>query len=108
MATVDLLGWAGPLTDGEARLLVARSLAIQDYATLEQSMCGLFAHLSGTPNHVAATVFFRLTNSQSRLAILDQLMRLKYGAEYRPFFNSLTKMLRPMDGTRNEIGIPSK
>jgi hypothetical protein len=99
----DLYGYGVELTDSEVRLLVARSLAIQDYGTLEQSLCRLFTLLSETPEHVAATVFFRLTNSASRLAILDQLMRLKYGSAHRAFFNSLVRMLKPMDAARNEI-----
>ena len=92
-----------PLEDGVIALMVARSLAIETYATLEQSLSRLFGHLSDTSDPVAATVFFRLTNSQSRLAILDRLMRLKHGDQHRPFFNSLVKMLRPMDSQRNEI-----
>ncbi len=87
----------------DARLLVARSIAIQSYANLEQSLCLLFAHLSDTNHQVAGTIFFRLTNSNSRLAILDKLMRMKHGGDHRLFFNSLIAMLKPMDGRRNEI-----
>ena len=93
-----------PAKDPElAAFLIARSQAIQSYAHVEQGLCGLFAHLSETTPPVAATIFFRVTNSPSRIAILDQLMRRKHGASNRLFFNSLTKALRPLDGCRNEI-----
>ncbi len=104
-AEEPLYGYAtrAPLTAAEVRLLVSRSLAIQAYATLEQSLCRLFTYLSGTSDHVGATVFFRLTNSQSRIAILEQVMCLKHPGSHRTFFKSLIKMLKPLDGTRNEI-----
>lgn len=83
--------------------LAARSIAIQEYANLEQALCLLFAHLSGTTNQIAGIIFFRLTNAASRLAIIDKLMRLKYGDAHRLFFNSLVAVLKPFDGKRNEI-----
>ncbi len=89
--------------DASREMLIARSIAIETYANLEQSMCLLFAHLSGTSNAVAGTIFFRLTNSASRLAILDKLMRMKHGSEHRTFFNSFISRMKPFDGRRNQV-----
>jgi hypothetical protein len=87
----------------EHRMMIARAIAIQAYAALEQSLCFLFAHLSDTSQQVAGTIFFRITNAASRVAILEKLMRMKHGNANRLFFNSVIAAIRPLDGKRNEI-----
>jgi hypothetical protein len=85
------------------RLQLARADAIQSYADLEQALCELFSYLSDTNPAVAGTIFFRITNARSRSAILDKLMHMKHKANYRLFFNSLLKMLGPIEEKRNGI-----
>src|SRR4051794_30862433 len=96
-----------PLTDTAAfesdDFLVVRAAAIQSYADLEQGTCRLFAHLTGLSDRVAGIIFFKLSNARSRLAILERLKRLKYGNTFSLYFNSLTKEIQRLDGTRNNI-----
>jgi hypothetical protein len=91
------------LNTATRKLQIARADAIQSYTGLEQTLCELFSYLSDTNPAVAGTIFFRLTNASSRSDILHKLMRMKHGDEYRLFFNSVLKLVRLMDGIRNEI-----
>jgi hypothetical protein len=80
-----------------------RGHAIQAYANLEQSLCGLFARIADLRRDVAATIFFKITNTQARNSIIERLIRKRYGATYRLFWNSFLKELRPIDIKRNEV-----
>jgi len=83
--------------------MVARAAAIQEYANLEQSLCDLFAYVSGTSPVVAGTIFFAMVNARSRVRVLEQLMKLKHGADYGTFFVSAMKLLPALDQDRNNI-----
>ncbi len=89
--------------EAEAAFQIARAKYIAAYAALEQQLSSLFAHLSGTTNQVAGVIFFRISSARSRLTIIDRLMRIRYGGEYRLFFNSLIRDLKQLDQKRNEI-----
>jgi hypothetical protein len=80
-----------------------RGRAIQEYATLEQSLFRLFVFLTSTEPRIAGVVFFKQTSSQARNAIFDKLIRTKFGSEYALFWNSYLSHLRPIDTRRNEI-----
>lgn len=87
----------------EPGLQIARSRALDAYGAVEQSLCSLLAHLGGMDGAVAATIFFKITASRSRSAILDKLYKRKYKTEYREFFNSLIALAGTLDQRRNEI-----
>ena len=80
-----------------------RGFAIASYSGLEQSLCSLFEDLLGTGGEKAAIVFFKITNSQARNAILEKLIKETHGNEYNLFWNSYLKELRTIDIKRNEI-----
>jgi hypothetical protein len=80
-----------------------RGQAVQAYANLEQALCRIFSRLSGTPHDIAATIFFKITSTQSRDAILDKLMKMKLKNEYNIFWNSLQKQLPQIANKRNHI-----
>lgn len=84
-------------------MMIARAEAIQGYANLEQNLCELFSYVSDTNPVVAGTIFFRLTNTRSRLAIINSLIRLKHQNTYNLFWNSVDKMLKDLDSDRNSI-----
>lgn len=88
--------------EAEWRFASLRGFAMTYYATLEQSLCGLFAALSDTTPNTAATIFFKITNTRSRMTILDKLFKAKVRG-YRAFWNSVSKEVGQLDQKRNEI-----
>jgi len=92
--------------------LVARAIAIERYAQVEQSLSMLFSRLLGTQPDVGGIVFFRLTNTTSRNQIIEQLLTKRDGDKYEHYWNGvpntpnkkgLFTLLRQIDTSRNEI-----
>jgi hypothetical protein len=88
---------------GEDRFWSIRGKAIDAYAILEQSLCLLFAHLAGMPLDIAGIVFFKITSARSRSAVLEELLKKRYGAKYNAFWNRYFRDLGQIDRGRNEI-----
>ena len=84
-------------------LWAERGKAIQSYALLEQSLSMLFSQLSDTTESVAATIFYKITSTAARNAIIEKLLRQKYSAKFNLFWNSYLRLLKPIDIKRNEI-----
>jgi hypothetical protein len=80
-----------------------RGRAIQEYATLEQSLFSLFQLLTDMEPRACGTVFFKIASTQARNAILDKLIRIKFKDKCALFWNPFLKDLRPIDTKRNEI-----
>lgn len=81
-----------------------RGKAIQAYANIEQSLCQVFASLSGTPLDVAGIIFFKIVNAGTLYGILEKLQRKKHGATYSLFWNSFLKTMRhDISEMRNQI-----
>lgn len=83
--------------------LVARAVAVSQYAMLENSLSGLFAHLMNVKPDIAGVVFFRINNSRARNSSIERLLKKKHGDVYNIFWNSLEKQLRILDGIRNNV-----
>jgi hypothetical protein len=80
-----------------------RGRAIQAYAQMEQSLCFIFSLLSGTKPDVAGVIFFKITSSRARDAIMEQLMKKKHGDTYTDFWGSLMRIIDNVTQTRNHI-----
>ncbi len=80
-----------------------RGHAIQTYANLEQSLCALFASLSGMSREIAAIIFFRIVAKRVVITILEKLLKKKYDTEYREFWISFQKVIFQIDEARNAI-----
>lgn len=61
-----------------------RAKAIQSYASLEQSLCGLFASLGDIAPPVAGIIFFKISSADSRNKIIEKLFRHKYSEHVQP------------------------
>jgi hypothetical protein len=86
------------------QLRIARAKAIQSYAGLEHALCSLLANFLQTSPDIAATVFYRNANSNSRNEILSKLFAKRYGERgYGPFWESAIKRVSSLDRRRNEI-----
>ena len=57
----------------------------------------------GVTPAIAGITFFRINNARSRVSILDQLLKKKYGSKYNVFWNSIIKQLQKLDGQRNQV-----
>ena len=93
----------------DGKLQIARAVAIEEYAKVEQSLSWLFAGLLGTTRDKAGVVFFRLTNTHSRNSIIESLLQKNHGLIYRTYWSGtqqhggLFTLLRQLDSRRNEI-----
>ena len=83
--------------------ILSRASAIQSYANVEQSLCGLFAGLLEIKDDLAGIVFYRVANARFRNRILEELLEKRVGNANSIFWNSLESFLRRLDQRRNEI-----
>jgi hypothetical protein len=84
-------------------LWAVRAKAIQAYASLEQSRCGLFRILAQLENEVAGIIFFRITSPRVVDTIIEKTLRFRHGALYNVFWNSVGKELGVIAIKRNDI-----
>ena len=104
------------MSQGEhEKLLIARSVAIEAYASMESALCTLLARLLGTTNDTASIVFFRITNAHSRNTIIETLIQHSHGEKFDTYFHGtagqpgvkrtpgLLSAVRQLDERRNQI-----
>ena len=87
----------------EDQLAALRGRAIQEYGIVEQSVCQLFSHLSGTGPNVAGVVFFNVRDAHSIHRILRRPLEKRYGQQYSVFWMSLAALIRQCSEVRNKI-----
>ena len=92
-----------PVQNQMHEFMIARAGAVQAYATIEQSLCTIFASMLQVPNAYAGVVFFRMSTARARNATVEALVRKRLGSEFNPFMNSIVAMLKQIDQRRNEI-----
>jgi hypothetical protein len=80
-----------------------RRKAIQSYAALEQSLCGVFAFIADLDRSTAGTIFFNIIGGHSLVRILERLVQSKYEDEYKLFWKSTLKGFRGISEERNQI-----
>ena len=80
-----------------------RGLAVQSYASLEQSLCSLFSLVSGTERSAAAIIFFKIASADSRNNIITQLVKQKFNSRFSVFWNSMVKHIGQIDKRRNAV-----
>lgn len=109
MVTYDL---GKDVAENTLDFLVWRARCIEGYAQVEQSLNSAFADLIGTTPKLAGIVFFRLTNTHSRNAILSELLTERHGTTFDIYWHGipntpnrrgLMTIIRQLDSRRNEI-----
>jgi hypothetical protein len=85
------------------RLWAVRGKAVQAYANLEQALCILMGSLSDVHPKVSGIIFFKIVSTGARTSILEKLLHNKFDTKYNLFWNSFVKLLKQVDGIRNEI-----
>lgn len=87
----------------DTSLHIARAIAINNYAALEQALCALFSRAAAIDNRAAAIIFFKVVNTRSRMGMLDKLLKHRFPEEPRTYFKSIDSTLKKIDGLRNQI-----
>lgn len=80
-----------------------RGQSLQAYHSLERSLCHVFAHAGKIDGDVASIIFFKITASRVRDAIIEKLMKKRYGNTYSVFWKSALPFMDHLSHTRNEI-----
>ena len=108
MVTLDLNQQAS----NSVELHFLRGKAIQAYASIEFNLSILFAGLLQTSIDYAGIIFFRLTNTHSRNAIFEALLKKRYSNQFEAYWHGipnspnrqgLFSLIRQLDQRRNEI-----
>jgi hypothetical protein len=97
-----------------ANLHFQRALAIDAYASVEQSLCRLLAVLLNIDWQEAAIVFYKVQNSRARNTMFSELVEKKYGDKYEIYWHGkpnipnrkqtgMYNLLRSLDDDRNQI-----
>jgi hypothetical protein len=95
-------------TDEELRqqyhkLCLARGVAMNAYAGIEQNLAVLLATFGDMPSDVGHTIFYQIVNTRARLQILKKLKKRKLGNQYDLFWRSVTEQIKDLDEGRNEL-----
>ena len=89
---------------------LARLAALKEYAALEYELCFLLQGLLGVKHQVAAAIFYQISNTRSRYAIISRLIALapesESESESEPQWRAWNKVehwLGPCDTARNHL-----
>lgn len=85
------------------KMMRLRGEAINAYAGIEGSLCGLLALMGDMSNETSKIIFFRIVNTRARYSIIKALKKKKFGNEFEIFWKSLFKLVAVIDKERNAI-----
>jgi hypothetical protein len=95
---------SNPLETVEMTAFDANRLrAIEKYALLELNLVGLVEFLLGIDFNNAVAIFYRMTNTRSRYALIDDLLSQSRHRDFRKFWRSFERKQGQIDQTRNGI-----
>lgn len=94
------------LRDDQARRLrfdMARIEAIKQYSRIEQNLCGILRVLLDCDPKAGKIVFFGISNTRARYAMIYRLAKYRFGGFYAKSWPKIESWLTPIDATRNKI-----
>ena len=91
------------LDAGAEKLITIRGYAINAYAGVEAQLNNLFSWLLDTHQDVSSLIFYRVANTRSRNAMMQDLIKRKCGDTYKVYWASMFKFISKLDRKRNEI-----
>lgn len=103
MATIKINFDKAMAKAAQDELWAIRGQAIQSYATLEQALCNVFSLTADLRRDIGGIIFFRIVNTPARDAILEDLLKIKFGGRFNLFWHSVLKELKDISRKRNEI-----
>ena len=81
----------------------SRMSVLDTYTELERFLAETLRTIMGCPPDVAYTIFYRVTNTRARYAIMTDLMKMRYGNAFNPSWKKMQKWLVQFDATRNHL-----
>lgn len=81
---------------------LARLAALKEYASLEHEVSLLFGNLLAVDSAVAAAIFYQITNTRARYAIIGRLISLNADSKWKTWKN-LERWLGSCDTVRNHL-----
>ena len=92
------------ITEGNgAKLIMLRGEAINSYSGLEIALLQSMISFGDIKRDVASIIFYKITNTGARNAIVDRLKKRAWKDKYNLFWNSLMKGIGQLDNERNVI-----
>ena len=81
---------------------LARLGTLKEYAKLEYELCLLLRNLLKVDDPVAAAIFYQISNTRARYAIISRLIKLKPEPQWRAW-TKIESWLGPCDTARNHL-----
>ncbi len=81
----------------------ARLIALKQYAELELELVGLLRAILVIDHSIASAIFFQITNTRSRYAIIASILDIKYPDTWKKPWKKLESWLGPIDSARNHL-----
>lgn len=81
---------------------IARLAALKEYARLELELCLLLRNLLGVDSDAAAAIFYQISNTRSRYAIMGRLIDLNREVKWQSW-KKIEAWLGPCDTARNHL-----
>jgi hypothetical protein len=92
-----------PRLTASEEFAIARAKGIDFYAHLELNLGLLFDALLAGDSRMAFAAFGAMQTNRKRLIALSKMLGLTYGDKYELFFDSLSRKINGLDGSRNKI-----
>jgi hypothetical protein len=81
----------------------ARIQAIKGYAELEYQLALLLRFIIDVNSSTAWAIFYQITNTRAKYAIIKNTLEINHGKVYIPAWNKIEKWLTPTDTVRNHL-----
>ena len=81
----------------------ARLAALKQYSDLERELSMVMRYALGTDHQAAVVVYYGITNTRARYAIIGKLLGTRDNGAYRKSWECIERWLTPCDTDRNQL-----
>lgn len=81
----------------------ARLAALKQYSDLEFELCHVLRYALGVDAAAGAAVFYGISNTRARYAMISNLLRQRHKGAYRKAWSKIEGWVGPCDGDRNQL-----
>lgn len=93
----------GPSEKLRDRFYIARAEALNNYALVEKGLTFLFATCLDANARYASLIISKMINTRARNEVVQKITDWHTLKKFRPFTNSLFKLIGEVDGERNQL-----